>query len=170
VLELSGTSFAAPAVAGVAADLLALHPGWTPDQVKGALMASARDPGAAAWLSSGAGELWAPGAAAAADPPNPNDQLETYLIPDPAGGPTPVFDAGSWGTTVEDTGSWGTGSWGTGSWGTGSWGTAYWSSQAFLASGSWGTSVLAETDSAPADNAAADAGGAAYWMTWPPQP
>jgi hypothetical protein len=28
---------AAPVVAGIAADLLSVHPGWTPDQVKGAL-------------------------------------------------------------------------------------------------------------------------------------
>ena len=37
-MQLSGTSFAAPLVAGAAAQLLALHPSWTPDQVKGALM------------------------------------------------------------------------------------------------------------------------------------
>ena len=40
-MRLSGTSFAAPIVAGAAAQLLALHPTWTPDQVKGALMVSA---------------------------------------------------------------------------------------------------------------------------------
>src|SRR5262249_23463301 len=40
-LWMSGTSFAAPVVAGAAADLLALHPGWTPDDVKGALMLTA---------------------------------------------------------------------------------------------------------------------------------
>jgi serine protease AprX len=34
---LSGTSMAAPIVAGIAADMLSLHPEWTPDQVKGAL-------------------------------------------------------------------------------------------------------------------------------------
>ena len=44
---MSGTSFAAPVVSGAAAQLLARHPGWTPDQVKGALMLTARPPGQA---------------------------------------------------------------------------------------------------------------------------
>ena len=35
---MSGTSFAAPVVSGAAAQLLARHPDWTPDEVKGALM------------------------------------------------------------------------------------------------------------------------------------
>ena len=41
-LRLGGTSSAAPIVAGIAADLIALHPGWTPDQVKGALTSTLR--------------------------------------------------------------------------------------------------------------------------------
>ena len=41
-MQLSGTSFAAPVVAGAAAQLLARHPNWTLDQVKGALMVTAR--------------------------------------------------------------------------------------------------------------------------------
>ena len=40
--QAGGTSMAAPVVAGIVADLLALHPHWTPDQVKGALVATAR--------------------------------------------------------------------------------------------------------------------------------
>ena len=40
-IQLSGTSFAAPIVAGAAAQILSAHPNWTPDEVKGALMASA---------------------------------------------------------------------------------------------------------------------------------
>ena len=40
-MQLSGTSFASPVVAGTAANLLAAHPEWTPDQVKGALMLTA---------------------------------------------------------------------------------------------------------------------------------
>jgi serine protease AprX len=35
--RIGGTSMAAPIVAGIAANILALHPTWTPDQVKGAL-------------------------------------------------------------------------------------------------------------------------------------
>jgi serine protease AprX len=36
-IQTSGTSMAAPMIAGLVADLLQIHPNWTPDQVKGAL-------------------------------------------------------------------------------------------------------------------------------------
>jgi serine protease AprX len=39
-IRASGTSMSAPIVAGAAADLLQLHPEWTPNQVKGALVNS----------------------------------------------------------------------------------------------------------------------------------
>jgi serine protease AprX len=39
--QVSGTSLAAPIVAGIAADLLAAHPNWTPDMVKGAIVNTA---------------------------------------------------------------------------------------------------------------------------------
>jgi serine protease AprX len=40
-IQTSGTSMAAPAISGLVADLLQLHPKWTPDQVKGDLTSSA---------------------------------------------------------------------------------------------------------------------------------
>ena len=40
--ELSGTSFAAPVISGVAAQILGRNPSWTADQVKSALMRRAR--------------------------------------------------------------------------------------------------------------------------------
>jgi hypothetical protein len=166
-LQLSGTSFAAPLVAGIAANLLALHPDWTPDEVKGALMLTTAAPSAsAAPFSLGLGEVDAAAALAVDAPPNPNAALEQFVVPDPAGGPAPIFDAASWGTTAQadaswGTASWGTASWGTASWGTASWGTAYWSSASW-GTASWGTSTTAQ------DNAGADAlPGGAYWMRWP---
>ena len=41
-VAMSGTSFSTAIVSGVAADILAMNPRWTPDQVKGALMRTAR--------------------------------------------------------------------------------------------------------------------------------
>ena len=40
-IATSGTSMAAPMIAGLVADLLQVHAGWTPDQVKGDLISSA---------------------------------------------------------------------------------------------------------------------------------
>ena len=175
-LQLSGTSFAAPLVAGVAANLLALHPGWTPDQVKGALMLTATTPGAAAAFSLGVGEIDAAAALAVTNPPNPNEDLERFVVDDPSGSATPIFDAASWGTTAQATASWGTASWGTASWGTASWGTAswgttYWSSASWgtasWGTASWGTASWG-TKAVPQDNSTADVSPAgAYWMHWP---
>jgi subtilisin family serine protease len=137
-MQLSGTSFAAPVVAGIAAMMKSQHPTWTPDQVKGALMVSAAVPGAAAEHALGVGELDASAALAVADPPNPNEALDAFVVPDPAEAGARAFDAASWGTAARADASWGTASWGTASWGTASWGTASWGT-AYWSAASWGT-------------------------------
>ena len=137
-IELSGTSFAAPVVAGAAAYMLALHPTWTPDQVKGALMLTARATPTAAVLSEGVGVLNAAAAAAAVNPPNPNLALNQFLMADPAGGSLPVFDSASWGSAARANASWGSASWGSASWGSASWGSASWGSASW-GSASWGS-------------------------------
>jgi serine protease AprX len=88
--QLSGTSLAAPIVAGVAADLLAAHPRWTPSMVKGAIVNTAVP------LSGGGAEVramaayWAIGNQLASDQGlTPNDLI------DPATD-TIDYDAASW--------------------------------------------------------------------------
>src|SRR5438105_1754122 len=97
----------------------------------------------AAPFSSGFGEVDAAAASAIDHPPNPNAALENFVVPDPDGGPTPVFDGPAWQATalanpVWSAESWGTESWGTESWATESWGPAYWQAGVW-ATESWGT-------------------------------
>src|SRR5205085_6191789 len=101
-IQLSGTSLAAAVASGVAADVIALHPGWTPDQVKGALMLTARPDRNAAPLSTGVGEISAPAAALVVAPPNPNLALEAFVKPDPNDDGRPAFDAVSWNESAKD--------------------------------------------------------------------
>ena len=78
-IQLSGTSFAAPVISGAAAQILAKHPEFTPDQVKGALMASTKDVDGAAVGSVGVGELQMSRASTFMRPPNPNKALEQWV-------------------------------------------------------------------------------------------
>jgi serine protease AprX len=127
-MRLSGTSFAAPIVAGAAAQLLARHPSWTPDQVKGALMLRARYVREAPPGSAGVGELNADRSAALAiSPPNPNLALNQFVVPDPNGGATPVFDAVSWTDAASGDSTWDTVSWSDVSWSEVSWTDVSWS-------------------------------------------
>ncbi|HEY3019667.1 MAG TPA: S8 family serine peptidase, partial [Solirubrobacteraceae bacterium] len=173
-MRLSGTSFAAPVVSGAAADVLAAHPSWTPNQVKGALMLTAAQTADGSSLASGAGEVDAAAAADAVDPPNPNAALDQFLVADPAGGPTPVFDTTTWAATAQADPSWATAYWGTAYWGTAYWGTAYWGT-AYWGTDYWETgSALSSSDAywgttsvtATPNGAVADALPAgAYWIS-----
>ena len=125
-IQLSGTSFAAPAVAGAAAQVIADHPLFTPDQVKGALMVTAAPAGRAAPGSLGVGELQAGKATTINDPPNPNQALSQFVTPDPLGGSVPVFDAVSWTDAAKANASWDSASWSDASWSDVSWTDASW--------------------------------------------
>jgi subtilisin family serine protease len=122
---LSGTSLSAPIVAGVAADLLALNPRLSPDCVKGALMLGARDLWKVRSLAAGVGEVYAPDAASARKPPNPNLALDTFLVADPSG-PSLVFDDEAWLEAVKSSPSWDAVSWSDG-WAGAAWSLVSWS-------------------------------------------
>jgi serine protease AprX len=127
-MELSGTSFAAPVVAGTAAQLMARHPGWGPDQVKGALMHSANPIPQAQPFQGGVGQINAIRANMVTSPGNPNKALEQFVVPDPAGGSIPVFDAVSWYDAAMNDVSWDSVSWADVSWSDVSWDSVSWDS------------------------------------------
>jgi subtilisin family serine protease len=130
-MQLSGTSFAAPVIAGAAADILAAHPSWTPDQVKGALMLEPRATPSAAPFSTGVGEVNAAEAAEVDSPPNPNAALNHFLVPDPEGGPLPVFDAAAWADAAKANPAWDDAAWTGAAWTDPAWTSAAWTSAAW---------------------------------------
>jgi serine protease AprX len=117
---MSGTSFSAPVVSGIAAQILARHPGFTPDQVKGALMLTAKRAPLAAPLSLGVGEVDAAAAAAVSSPPNPNQNLYRFVRSDSS------FDWDAWNAYVSTHASWTNASWTDASWTNASWTDASW--------------------------------------------
>jgi serine protease AprX len=138
---MSGTSFAAPVVAAAAAYVLAVHPAWTPDQVKGALMAAAADPtGYTGGGAMGVGEVQADVATKTNGSANPNAGLDGFVTTDSTTGLN-VFDTDSWYATAVanpawDTMSWASQSWASATWSTQSWASMSWSSQSW-SSQSW---------------------------------
>jgi serine protease AprX len=156
-IQLSGTSFAAPIVAGTAAQMLARHPGWTPDQVKGVLMRTARvvrrTPEAA-----GVGEITASRAAAASYAPNPNLGLERFFKSN-SGGSGQSFDAMSWANAAKTDMSWNSMSWTSQSWSDQSWSDQSWASMSW-ADMSWNSmswTDMSWTDMSWADVSSEDA-------------
>ncbi len=113
-IQLSGTSFAAPIISAAAAQILGKHPEYTPDQVKGALMASTKAVDGAPVGSVGVGEIQVTNAAAMKTPPNPNKALEQFVKPDLTG--SSVFDAVSWSDMAKANVSWDSVSWADVSW------------------------------------------------------
>jgi serine protease AprX len=152
-MELSGTSFAAPVVSGAAAQILARHPEWTPDQVKGALMLTARHTPNAAPGSLGVGVIDAFAATQIATPPNPNAALNGF-VHQADDGSGPVFDTASWANTALSDASWASASWANASWASASWANASWASASW-ANASWASASWANASWAQASWASA---------------
>jgi serine protease AprX len=148
-MQLSGTSFAAPVVSGVASLMLAKFPNLTPDQVKGALMRSASRLPKAGALSAGAGEVNAIRALYyASNPPSANGALDKFLATDPATG-APIFNAASWAAAAAANASWASASWDSASWDSASWDSASWA-EASWADASWASASWDSSSSAAA--------------------
>ena len=145
-MELSGTSFSAPIVSGIAALILGRHPDYTSDQVKGALMLGTKPMPRASYMSVGVGEANARRSVEMWNPPNPNRALNAFIVTDPISNAR-VFDAASWADKAETDASWADASWADASWATASWSAASWAdaswSDASWASASWADTALA---------------------------
>ena len=123
-IQLSGTSFAAPVVAGTAASILARHPDWTPDQVKGALMRTAR---ADRNGNRRAARRRRDHGLARGRPRRSRrtqQGLEKFVTQ--VRGAQPVFDAMSWASAAKASMSWNSMSWTDQSWSDQSWSDQAW--------------------------------------------
>jgi subtilisin family serine protease len=137
---MSGTSFASPVVAGAAAQILARHPDWTPDEVKGALLLTAAYLPNVDWQSAGVGEVDA-AMAASLDftPPNPNENLDAFVSNSPTTG-QPVFDSAAWADSVATDAAWSSAAWSSAAWASAAWASAAWASAAW-SSAAWSSGV-----------------------------
>jgi serine protease AprX len=165
-MQLSGTSFAAPVVSAAAAMMVAKHPDWSPDQIKGALMVTATPELGTAPGSLGVGDVdFAKQRTYAKTPPNPNAGLNTFVRTALDG--TRVFDPSAWQAAALANKAWNAVAWSDAAWSDAAWSSVAWSSVAWAdvawASAAWGTvawSDAAWSDAAWADVAWADSTGA----------
>jgi serine protease AprX len=133
---MSGTSFSAPVVSGIATTILAKNPGWTADQVKGAIMQTVIVPyGYNSAGALGVGVVKAGAALNASGTANPNLGLDQFRYFDGTTGRY-AFDASAWRGYAASNASWNSASWNSASWNSASWNSASWNSASWN-SASW---------------------------------
>jgi serine protease AprX len=154
------TNLTAPGYMQLSAQILAAHPSWTPDQVKGALMLTAKPVHGAAPGSVGVGVVDAGKAAAVTNPPNPNAALNEFVV-SASGGSGKVFDAASWASVAQSDASWASASWASASWSSASWSSASWASASW-SSASWASASWASASWSSASWASASWASSSY--------
>jgi len=156
-MELSGTSFAAPVVAGAAAALRAQNPTWSPDQVKGALMLTAMKEPISSRAAGVGGVNVQAARAFTGTPPNPNASLNRYIATASDG--TKVFNAAAWQSAALANFAWDAAAWSDAAWSSAAWSSVAWSDVAWAdaawASVAWAS--VAWSDAAWSDVAWSDA-------------
>ena len=156
-MMLSGTSFAAPIVSAAAAEIIAQHPTWGPDQVKGALMVTATPEPKSPAGSLGVGDVNIASARVYAKPhatpPNPNAGLEQFLLTASDG--TKSFNASSWQQAALSNKAWDAAAWSDAAWSDAAWSSAAWSDAAW-ADAAWADNAKGDDDTSDATPASTD--------------
>jgi serine protease AprX len=147
---MSGTSLAAPIVAGAADAILAVHPDWTPGQVKGALMVSASPLPTVSSFAGGVGELNASGAMQLASAPDADSGLEQFVKSDGSG-----FDGTAWEQAVQTQTDWSATDWSATDWSATDWSATDWSATDWSAT-DWSATDWSATDWSATDWSATD--------------
>jgi serine protease AprX len=150
---MSGTSLAAPVVSGAAAAVLALHPDWTPGQVKGALMESASALPAISGWAGGVGEVDAAAALGLTSAGNADASLDQFVVPDSSG--VPRFDGPGWEQAVQSATDWSATDWSATDWSATDWSATDWSATDWSAT-DWSATDWSATDWSATDWSATD--------------
>jgi serine protease AprX len=129
---ISGTSFAAPQVAGAGAIVFQMHPDWSPDQIKYTLIWRARSVQGGTLTTLSIGSLvnvWSPDGAANQGVPalvcRPNGTCQT-------------------GTTIAsawDSSTWNSSTWNSSTWNSSTWNSSTWNSSTWNYSSTWNSST-----------------------------
>jgi serine protease AprX len=121
--RMSGTSVAAPVVAGAAALILQQNPNLTPDQVKSRLMTTARR--SFGNVATGAGYLDVYAAVYGTSTTSANTGTPaSHLL---WTGSTPLnWTSANWGSANWGSANWGSANWGSANWGSANWGSDFW--------------------------------------------
>jgi hypothetical protein len=102
--------------------VLAYHPSFTPDQVKGALLSSTTR--LVGQKGTGFGEVNAAAAVAVSNPPVTNQHLNDFVTADPNGGS--MFDPSAWHNTVQTQSNWVASNWVASNWVESNWVASNW--------------------------------------------
>ncbi|HET8893472.1 MAG TPA: S8 family serine peptidase [Gaiellaceae bacterium] len=145
---MSGTSLAASVVSGSAAAVLAAHPDWTPDQVKGALMVSASALPAISGWAGGVGEVDAARALGRQSAPNPNAGLDSFVS-------NGAFNSSAWQLAVQSPTGWSATDWSATGWSAAGWSATDWSATDWSAT-DWSATGWSATDWSATDWGATD--------------
>ncbi|HEU5316494.1 MAG TPA: S8 family peptidase [Chloroflexota bacterium] len=140
-IRLSGTSMAAPVVAGLAALAFEAHPEWTNDQLKWVLQNTATPLANVPAAAQGAGEVDAQKVVqytGTVESANQGQPISLQLVgPNGETVYTESTTSTSSSTSTWSTSSWSTSSWSTSSWSTSSWSTSSWSTSSWSTNGSF---------------------------------